>query len=114
MMYERSDLSVVSDAIPRLLLPSLAACSENDLRGILARVDEGQRRHFFAAFQIHNVRARSYRLLVHSWASASPPQREYAGHFLGAVAGGAIRDILVAGERSSYSISCTLLRPLVE
>jgi hypothetical protein len=114
MALERSNLTAVLDAIPRLLLPSLAACTEDDLRSILAHVDEGQRRHFFSSFAIHNVRARSYRLLVHSLASASPQQQEYAGHFLGAAVGGAIYDSLSAGAQSSFAASSKLLRPLVE
>ncbi len=111
MASERSGLTVLSDAIPDLFLLALAACTEDDLREILSRVDEAKRRHFFSAFEIHNERARSFRLLVHSLASASEPRREYAGHFLGSSVGGAIKGLLSAPEATSFAASSDLLTP---
>jgi hypothetical protein len=113
MATERSGLTVLSDAIPDLFLLALAACTEDDLREILSRLDEGKRRQFFSAFEVHNERARSFRLLVHSLASASEPRREYAGHFLGSSVGGAIRASLATAEAPSFSVSSDLLTPLV-
>jgi hypothetical protein len=114
MASERSGLTVLSDAIPSLFLLALAACTEDDLREVLSRVDEGKRRQFFSAFEIHNERARSFRLLVHSLASASEPRREYAGHFLGSSVGGAIKSSLATAETSSFGASSDLLTPLVD
>jgi hypothetical protein len=113
MASERSGLTVLSDAIPSLFLLALAACTEDDLREVLSRVDEGKRRQFFSSFEIHNERARSFRLLVHSLASASELRREYAGHFLGSSVGGAIKGSLASAEPSSFSASSELLTPLV-